>query len=109
MRSGKYPPIPGAYTGDLRALLGALLQRDPDARPSAADVLDLVFVRAHLRKHALRSRPVTSPAGAASRNGRVRERPTPAADAPPAVRRADSAHVSAGLQAPECSQQLQSV
>lgn len=80
MRSGKYPPVPGAYSGDLRALLDALLQRDPGARPCVADVLDLVFVRGHLRKYAARSR-TGPPAAALGRNGRHAP-----AEAPSAVR-----------------------
>lgn len=50
--SGKYAPIPAHYSPDLRALVDALLQRDPDTRPEAAHVLDLVYVRAHLAKYA---------------------------------------------------------
>lgn len=36
----------------MSALVGALLQKQPDARPCMADVLDLVLVRVHLRAYA---------------------------------------------------------
>ena len=50
--SGKYAPIPACYSRELHALVGALLQKQPDARPCIADVLDLLLVRRHLRAYA---------------------------------------------------------
>lgn len=50
--SGKYPPIPLEYSSDLRLLVDALLQKDPDARPSMAELMDLIFVRTHLKAYA---------------------------------------------------------
>ena len=52
LRSGKYAPIPMRYSGELHALVAALLQKQPNARPCIADVLDLVLVRRHLRAYA---------------------------------------------------------
>ncbi len=66
--SGKYAPIPAAYSPDLRALVDALLQRDPDARPAAAEVLDLLYVRGHLQKYAARFRGSSGGSGG-SRGG----------------------------------------
>ena len=51
--SGKYAPIPACYSRELHALVGALLQKQPGARPCIADVLDLVLVRRHLRAYAV--------------------------------------------------------
>ncbi len=50
--SGRFAPIPASYSRDLQALVAALLQKQPDARPSMADILDLVLVRTHLRAYA---------------------------------------------------------
>ena len=50
--SGKYAPIPARYSRELAALVGALLQKQPDTRPAIADILDLVLVRRHLRAYA---------------------------------------------------------
>ena len=37
--NGKYPPIPSSYSEDLHGVIEALLQRDPDARPTLDDIL----------------------------------------------------------------------
>ena len=50
--SGRFAPIPASYSRDLHALVAALLQKQPDGRPSMADILDLVLVRTHLRAYA---------------------------------------------------------
>ncbi|BDA43378.1 probable serine/threonine-protein kinase Nek8 at C-terminar half [Coccomyxa sp. Obi] len=53
--SGKYAPIPGQYSNDMRLLVDALLKKDPSARPCMDDVMGLVFVRTHLKAYAAHS------------------------------------------------------
>ncbi len=36
---GKYPPIPKRYSGDLKKLITAMLQQNPNHRPSVEDIL----------------------------------------------------------------------
>ena len=43
----EYSPAPESYSAELRSLLGAMLQRDPAARPSCAQIASSPFVRRH--------------------------------------------------------------
>lgn len=52
LHSGKYAPIPGQYSNDMRLLVDALLKKDPNARPCMDDVMGLVFVRTYLKAYA---------------------------------------------------------
>ncbi|WIA11274.1 hypothetical protein OEZ85_011398 [Tetradesmus obliquus] len=49
---GRYPPLPGRYSAQLRGLVGALLQQDPQARPSIDTILRMPYVKTHLAKYA---------------------------------------------------------
>ncbi|CAL8468644.1 g8184 [Coccomyxa elongata] len=53
--SGKYAPIPGQYSNDMRLLVDALLKKDPSARPCMDDVMGLVYVRTYLKAYAAHS------------------------------------------------------
>ncbi|KAK9830325.1 hypothetical protein WJX72_011020 [[Myrmecia] bisecta] len=44
-------PIPAQYSDDLKKLVESLLTKDPDARPKLQDVLELPYVRTHLRNY----------------------------------------------------------
>ena len=46
--SGKFPPIPAHYSSDLRELVEALIKKEPEARPSLQEILDLAYVRRHM-------------------------------------------------------------
>lgn len=46
--SGKFPPIPGHYSNDLKELVEALIKKEPEARPSLQEILDLAYVRRHM-------------------------------------------------------------
>ena len=54
-----YPPIPSHYSVDLAELLSAMLAKDPQARPTVDQMLDLKFIKRMLRaqiKERLRAR-----------------------------------------------------
>lgn len=44
-----YPPIPSMYSVDLQELLSAMLAKDPLARPTVEQMLDLKFIKRRLR------------------------------------------------------------
>ena len=44
-----YPPIPDMYSHDLRDLVSAMLAKDPAARPTVEQILDLKFIRRRLK------------------------------------------------------------
>ncbi|KAL3137850.1 hypothetical protein ABBQ38_005103 [Trebouxia sp. C0009 RCD-2024] len=46
--SGKFPPIPAHYSSDLKQLVEALIKKEPEARPSLQEILDLAYVRRHM-------------------------------------------------------------
>lgn len=46
--SGKFPPIPPHYSNDLKELVEALIKKEPEARPSLQEILDLAYVRRHM-------------------------------------------------------------
>ncbi len=46
--SGKFPPIPAHYSSDLKELVEALIKKEPEARPSLQEILDLAYVRRHM-------------------------------------------------------------
>ena len=46
--SENYPPIPEHYSKDLKDLVGAMLAKDPQQRPSIDMILELQFIRARL-------------------------------------------------------------
>eukprot|EP00887_Chlorella_sp_A99_P000963 scaffold5.g963.t1 len=47
---GEYPPLDERrYSPELRQLVGSLLRRNPEQRPSVDQVLDLAYVRKHMR------------------------------------------------------------
>ena len=46
--SGKFPPIPAHYSNNLKELVEALIKKEPEARPSLQDILDLAYVRHHM-------------------------------------------------------------
>ena len=79
--SGKYAPIPARYSRELHALVGALLQKQPDVRPAIADILDLLLVRRHLRAYAARigltCKPFANAADTAAMHAAVEVRPAP--------------------------------
>eukprot|EP01012_Entosiphon_sulcatum_P059232 TRINITY_DN8358_c0_g1_i3.p1 TRINITY_DN8358_c0_g1~~TRINITY_DN8358_c0_g1_i3.p1 ORF type:complete len:1148 (+),score=328.99 TRINITY_DN8358_c0_g1_i3:95-3538(+) len=50
--SGKYPAIPSVYSEDLRYLLAALLNVDPNQRPTVSQILSLDFVQGRARRYA---------------------------------------------------------
>jgi len=47
--SGKFPPIPAHYSNDLKELVEALIKKEPEARPSLQEILDLAYVRRHMQ------------------------------------------------------------
>ena len=47
--SGKFPPIPGHFSNDLKELVEALIKKEPEARPSLQEILDLAYVRRHMQ------------------------------------------------------------
>ena len=47
--SGKFPPIPAHYSSDLKELVEALIKKEPEARPSLQEILDLAYVRRHMQ------------------------------------------------------------
>lgn len=60
--SENYPPIPSIYSHDLSELVSAMLAKDPHARPTIDQILDLKFIRHRLRAQIgekLRQRSVT--------------------------------------------------
>lgn len=50
--SGQYAPLPEGYSPELQALVAALLQQSPGARPNTDEILLLPFVRPHLALYA---------------------------------------------------------
>lgn len=49
--SGKFPPIPAHYSDDLKELVEALIKKEPEARPSLQEILDLAYVRRHMQAY----------------------------------------------------------
>ena len=47
---GDIPPIPDRYDSELKALTATLLNRDPQQRPSASEVLKSDIVELHIKK-----------------------------------------------------------
>lgn len=47
--SGKFPPIPAHFSNDLKELVEALIKKEPEARPSLQEILDLAYVRRHMQ------------------------------------------------------------
>ena len=87
LRANHAPPPP-SYSAELRGLLGRLLQRDPTARPSLAEIVSSPFFKAHhARLHS------KLPLGAARRSLSVPA--TPPAERPAAAAEAATAGVAA--------------
>jgi NIMA (never in mitosis gene a)-related kinase len=42
---GRFKPLPTSRSADLRVIITACLQRDPEIRPTASEILDLPFLR----------------------------------------------------------------
>eukprot|EP00884_Botryococcus_braunii_P014628 jgi/Botrbrau1/23166/Bobra.0041s0017.1 len=48
---GKYAPIPDSYSDDMKSLLAAILNKDPDVRLSFTEVLALPYVQKHVERY----------------------------------------------------------
>eukprot|EP00891_Asterochloris_glomerata_P003027 jgi/Astpho2/3027/e_gw1.00051.273.1_t len=49
--SGKFPPIPAHYSDDLKALVEALIKKEPESRPDMQQILELEYVRRHMKAY----------------------------------------------------------
>ena len=49
--SGKFPPIPAHYSDDLKALVEALIKKEPESRPDMQQILELDYVRTHMKAY----------------------------------------------------------
>ena len=49
--SGKFPPIPAHYSDELKALVEALIKREPESRPDMQQILELEYVRRHMKAY----------------------------------------------------------
>ena len=49
--SGKFPPIPAHYSDDLKALVEALIMKEPESRPDMQQILELDYVRSHMKAY----------------------------------------------------------
>lgn len=48
-RRGTFKPIPDSYSPELHSLVGAMLQKEPRHRPTAAAILAMPYVRQHVQ------------------------------------------------------------
>ncbi|CAK4931177.1 unnamed protein product [Aphanomyces euteiches] len=46
----EFPPLPSCFPSEMTALLGALLNKDPEKRPSMDSILRMPFVQAHMQR-----------------------------------------------------------
>ncbi|WIA40766.1 hypothetical protein OEZ86_004446 [Tetradesmus obliquus] len=49
--SGTYTPLPECYSAEMKALVGSMLQTDPNARPLVSEILEMPYVRQHLQSY----------------------------------------------------------
>lgn len=57
---GKYPPLPDAFSDDLRGLVHLMLSKTPSSRPSVAAILQLPMIRPAILRFVSRCRAIKS-------------------------------------------------